>query len=57
MNTLQNKLNQLDKDYISYNMELCEHEENDTNPAIALSIYYDYNNQVVEFYNKNGDLI
>ena len=54
MNALQIRLSQLDKDYISYNME---QTENDPEVNIVLSIYYGYYNQFLEFYDKNGDLI
>ena len=54
MNALQIRLEQLDKDFISYNME---HMEGDEKVFVVLSIYYGYYNQFLEFYDKNGDLI
>lgn len=53
MSTLETRQNQLEKDFITYDMELVEDEE----VSVVLSIYYDYYNQFLEHYNKNGDLI
>lgn len=54
MNALQIRLKQLEKDFISYNME---HIDGDDEVSVVLSIYYGYYNQFLEFYDKNGDLI
>ena len=54
MNALQIRLEQLEKDFISYNME---HTDGDDEVSVVLSIYYGYYNQFLEFYDKNGDLI
>ena len=54
MNALETRLIQLEKDFISYNMEQVE---DDIETTIVLSIYYGYYNQFLEFYDKNGDLI
>lgn len=53
MSALETRQIQLEKDFISYNMELVEDEE----VSVVLSIYYGYYNQFLEYYDKNGDLI
>ena len=53
MNTLETRRNQLEADFIPYNMEMVEDEET----VIVLNIYYGYYNQFLEYYNINGDLI
>lgn len=54
MNALQIRLKQLEKDFIPYNTE---HADGDDEVSVILSIYYGYYNQFLEFYDKNGDLI
>lgn len=53
MSTLETRQIRLEKDFTTYDMELVEDEE----VLTVLSIYYDYYNQFLEYYNKNGDLI
>ena len=53
MSVLATRQIQLEKDFTTYDMELVEDEE----VLTVLSIYCDYYNQFLEYYDKNGNLI
>jgi hypothetical protein len=53
MSVLELRLQQLEKDCITYNKENFV----DAETVVVLAIMYGYYNQILEYYDKNGDLI
>lgn len=57
MSDLDNRITDLEERFIPYYMECIDDTEENGDNGIALSIYYGYYNQFLEFYDHSGNLV